>query len=427
MLREYQIDLLNKLKLSIKQGHKKICVVAACGSGKSYIIKEIVDGARAKHSRVLVLCHRIELKNQLEDLLGIEVMLYQTATRHLNTIPTPDIIIVDESHLSLNKSYYKIFDYFPNAITIGFTATPVKNNLGGLGLVYDDLVIGVDTKWLIANHYLAPYEYYSFPLLERRELTKDNTGEYEMPVKHKLYGDVIGTYNKLAYGKKAIVFASSIAHSKELCDLFNANGIPAFHLDGNTPEKERTQAIKDFRDGTIKVLCNFLIVAEGLSVDDCDVCILCKPTSSLARYLQSAMRCMRYKEGKTAIIIDHCQNYLEHGMVDDDRGWSLAIKHRTRIDLDEKELVVRQCSKCYRVYEGSSQECPYCHHINAKPKKQIEMEQQAELERIKKVERRKQGMARTFEELVAIGKARGYSNPRGWAYYIMRSRNNDNI
>lgn len=432
MLRDYQLDLFNKTRLSMANGHKHICIVAPCGAGKSYIIDEIIKNAGIKNNQVLLLVHRIELKDQLDSLFNYancQTALYQTATRHIDKIIPPKIIICDESHLSLNPSYYRIFDSFPNSYIIGTTATPVKLNYGGLGAVYDDLVIGVNTKWLIANNYLSNYVLYSKPLINRSELEKDYTGEYKTIYSPKIYGDVIENYKKLADGKKTIVFASSIAHSKEVCEAFNQAGYKAAHLDGDVNKTDRKRIIEDFRDGKINILCNFLIVAEGLSVDDCECCILLKATASLSRYLQSAMRCMRYRPGKTAIIIDHCQNYLEHGLPDEDREWSLESKHH-KISLENNELKIRECKNCLRVYQGSNQECPYCHYINAKPKKQLEIERKQELEEIKHEQiikaKREVGMCRSLESLITLAKKRGYKNPLYWANTILKARNNKN-
>jgi len=88
--------------------------------------------------------------------------------------------------------------------------------------------------------------------------------------------------------------------------------------------------------------------------------------------------------------------------------------------------LARECSNCLRVYRGIDPICPYCGFDNHKTRKQIEADNKAELERIEKIEKRKKrqeiGMAKTYEELVELGRKRGMKNPHGWAYYVMSNR-----
>src|SRR5690625_7974550 len=86
---------------------------------------------------------------------------------------------------------------------------------------------------------------------------------------------------------------------------FQEQGINAVHFDGETPKKERKQIIKDFRKGKITILCNVDLISVGFDCPDVDCCILLRPTDSTALYIQQACRALRYREGKTAIILDH--------------------------------------------------------------------------------------------------------------------------
>ena len=170
-----------------------------------------------------------------------------------------------------------------------------------------------------------------------------------------------------------------------------------------------------FRSGEIQILCNYEIISEGLSVDDCEACLLLRPTKSLILFIQSSMRCMRYKENKTAIILDFVGNYTRFGLPDEDREWKLNYAKK-KTGTQESAIAIRQCSNCFKVYNGNKAECPYCGHDNGKTKEQIKEEEQAELERIKQVEiyQRKQEVwqCKTYGELVEYGKSKGYKNAR---------------
>jgi hypothetical protein len=93
----------------------------------------------------------------------------------------------------------------------------------------------------------------------------------------------------------------------------------------------------------------------------------------------------------------------------------------------EPDIVVRRCDKCQLIYSGTASICPYCGYDNGKTKREIEQERQAELEKIEQLEKKKErmevGRARTYEELVAIGRARGYKSPEWWSRKILASRN----
>lgn len=81
--------------------------------------------------------------------------------------------------------------------------------------------------------------------------------------------------------------------------------------------------MRDFKSGSIKVLCNVDLISEGFDVPDCSVVIMLRPTESLVLDIQQSMRCMRYKPNKVATIIDHVANYTRFGLPDTPRQWSL--------------------------------------------------------------------------------------------------------
>ena len=334
-------------------------------------------------------------------------------------------------HHGLSNTYIKIYKYFPNAKKLFLSATPKRTSGEGLIDISDDIIEGVSTKWLIENKYLSPYEYYSSVLIDCEKL-KIKKGDYDQNSileeidKKQIYGSVIDGYNRFCKGKKAIAFCASIEHSKKVAENFNNIGIKAEHLDGTTHKDKRKDIMDKFRNGEIKILCNYEIISEGLSVDDCEACLLLRPTQSLILFIQSSMRCMRYKEGKTAIILDFVGNYTRHGLPDDDREWKLTYEKTKKNTNSEISISIRQCLKCYKVYKNSNPICPYCGNNNGKTKEEIKQEEKAELERIKQIQKyqRKNEVynCKTMSELVAYAKSKGYQNPGGWAYFILKSR-----
>ena len=190
----------------------------------------------------------------------------------------------------------------------------------------------------------------------------------------------------------------------------------------------------DFRRGAFTVLCNVGIISEGVSIDEVSCCILLRPTESHALYWQQGMRAMRYQPGKVAKIIDCVGNYTRNPLFDADVEWSLRQSLRKRPTINsEGDFCIRSCPKCFKVFK-TAPVCPYCgqeyplHPRELKAHREIELaritaEQAAEAERKRKQARGEQGRARTFSELLALGKERGYQNPAAWAAQVMRGRN----
>lgn len=422
-LRPYQENLINSIKGEIRKGKHSIVAVLGCGGGKSIIQAMIAKGATDKHNRVLFLVHRQELCTQIistftdcgVDFNYCDVSMVQTVSRRLDKIHEPKVIITDECHHALSDTYKKIYDYFPNALKLGFTATPCRMNEGGLGAVFDSLVTSVSTKWLIDNDYLSPYRYFSIKLADTDGVhTKqgdfDKSEIAELMEKSTIYGETVETYLKIADGKKTIVYCASIEASTRTAEQFRNVGITAAHLDGNTPKKEREETMQAFRDNEIQIICNVDLFGEGLDVPDCECVILLRPTKSLTLYIQQSMRSMRYKQDKTALIIDHVGNVFRHGFPDDDRAWSLAAKKRK----EKNEVKIKECPVCFYVMQNTVGKCPECGHEFAKEERaelEVKSAELKELERTDVLKIKPNNYYReikTFDEMELFRKAKGY-------------------
>jgi len=413
------------------QGYKSPCIVSPCGSGKSVMIAEIAKKTILKKNRVLFLVHRKELKEQIADTFNwwgvntdyVEIGMVQTIVRRLEKTIIPNLIITDENHHSLASSYRKIYDCFPSARRVGFTATPVRLNGGGLGDVNDVLIEGPTVTELIEWGNLAPFKYYAPEIIDTSKL-KIRRGEYvasdieDLFQSKAIWGDVVKHYKKLSDGKQAICYCSSIKQSKRMAKEFNDNGIVAKHIDGETPKAEREVAIEYFRQGNIMILCNVDLISEGFDVPDCNTAILLRPTQSLSLYIQQAMRPMRYKEGKTAIIIDHVGNVGRFGTPDMERDWSLEPKKGSNTTVKE-ENPVKQCMECFYTVKRNTIVCPECGYEFKAEEKEV---QQVESELVEvgsfqgfTTDYREPKDCKNMGELYQLAKNKGYKP--GWAYY----------
>lgn len=323
-------------------------------------------------------------------------------------------ILVHNCHHATAKTWKNIIDKYPSVYIIGLTATPCRLDGSPLGNIFDCLIEGVTANWLIDNKYLAPYNYYA-PALKTilPQIKGSDFDSNAILYESRIYGDV----DKYISDKKTIIYCPNIAFSQAI-----AEQVGGVHFDGNTPKKEREHIIHDFKNGKIKILCNVDLIGEGFDVPDCECVMLLRPTMSLSLFIQQSMRCMRYQDNKTAIIYDFVGNCHRHGLPTDEHKWSLNQKLKVRNSNGVPDVITRMCKKCYRVYSGINPICPYCQYDNKKTRKQIEMEKEVELEQIKKIERREQGMAQDLQSLIALGKKRGYKNPTFWAKKILEGR-----
>lgn len=437
-LREYQKILVNDTRKAFSRGSKRPLVVLPCGGGKTacfadmarkHIHKNIIE------NQVWFLVHRQELIDQtLETFEKFNIplnnifvgMVQSLASKIRRGIPLdkPTMIIFDEAHHATAKTWQSIVDYFDDVPTIGLTATPARMSGESLGHIFDEMILGVDEQYLVANGYLAHYDYYAPSIMkndfEMKGSDFDQQKVADLFEKKKIYGDILKYVDN---ERKTIIYCPNIAFSESLASMIKG----AVHFDGSTPKDERRQIVKDFKNGKIRVLLNVDLIGEGFDVPDCDTVILLRPTMSLTLYIQQSMRALRPKpDGRKAIIYDLVGNVFRHGMPTQQKEWSLHTSIKPKNASGEPDLIVRTCQHCLLTYPGTKPTCPFCGKDNGKTRKQIEQEKQEELEKIEMIEKRnkkiEQGIARTFSELVEIGTKRGYKNPQFWAKKIIKSR-----
>ena len=434
-LRAYQSELLEQTRAAYRDGYHAPCIVSPCGSGKSVMMAEMARSATAKGNRVLFLVHRQELCQQIfstfvrwgVDMQLCKIMMVQTATRRLEKLPKPNLIITDENHHSKAAGYRKIYDYWSEVPRVGVTATPIRLNGSGLGDVNDKLIIGPSVKDLIAWGNLSPFKYYAPAVVDTSKL-QIKRGEFvqtdidELFNAKAIYGDVIEHYNKLSAGKQAICYCATIAQSKKMAFEFSKADINARHLDGDTPKAVRARIIDEFRQGGIRILCNVDLISEGFDVPDCHTAILLRPTQSLALYIQQSMRCMRYQPGKTAVIIDHVGNVSRFGPPDMDRVWSLESPKKRKKTADEDGFGIKQCPSCFYVYDKKEPFCPNCGFKPVRSETEMAVIQDVQLVEVESkpmvLDYREPSDCHSLQELQDLAKNRGYKS--GWAWHQAR-------
>lgn len=433
-LRDYQEELVNGLYNSMSKGNQNIMVQSPAGSGKSVTMSEIARRATEKGNRVLFIVHRRELVAQIKgtfiandvDMGLCHVGMVQTVANRIkkDKEPTPAIILVDEAHHALAKTYIDIFEHFPNTFVYGFTATPTKLSNKGFTDIFEDLILGKTVQWLIDNERLAPFKYYSKNLMNDNKLKHKSTGDFSnesisLALEPQIYGDVIDNYKKFANDKKTIIYTHNVESSKEVAEKFNDNGYNALQVDGKTPKQQRELAMELFREGKVNILVNAELYGEGVDVPDCECVILLRPTESLTLFIQQTMRAMRYQPNKQAIIIDHVGNYVRHGLPNTEHDWLEHFNGSNNKSDSKNSIPIKECPECFGVVESAYTICPYCG--SEFPKEEIQeltVDETAELEEVTEemitLNLKAPEDCSSMKELADLGKSLGYKP--GWSY-----------
>lgn len=416
---------------------------------------EIARRTTKNNNRVMFLIHRKEVLQQAvktfnnqdvtPDLLTAGMV--QTLTRRVDKLPIPDVILVDEAHHALAKSYQRILNKFPQAIVLLFTATPHRTGRVQLDRIADDIIVGQSIHELTEKGFLAPFRYFQPPGdFDSKLLKRGSTGDFtndsmQQAMSTKIFGHIVKQYKRIADGMQAVVYTYSVDSAIKIANEFNSEGISAIEVDGTTSKERRTVAVQKFRDQEIKILVNVNLFTEGVDLPNVDCVIMARPTASLALYLQFSMRCLNPRPGKTAIIIDHANNFKSFGYPDDDRDWKKAIisgKQKSKTLLKDPGMSIVTCDYCFAVVKASEVKdgkCPICGKPikvhEAKPISDVDLVE-ATRERKARIKQIIQDQVMTnivdksvselhsFQELAAYGKLHGYKP--GWAYFMAKKK-----
>ncbi len=456
VLRDYQNEIVDRTRDELKR-HRSVLIQSATGSGKTALAAYMIARAAEKGRRAWLMTHRDFLVTQTSAALdlaevphgficaGREFNPYQrvavcgidTVRRRLNRLTPPDLIIWDEAHHTGAKTWGSVYAWAGDKCRhVGLSATPARLDGRGLDRHFGALVNGPSVGWLIARDYLSRYRAFAPSAPDLSSVTR-RAGDYAADQlagvmdTGQIAGNIVGQYKARAHGLRAIYYAVSIDHSRHLVGAFRAASIPATHLDGGSTAAERAGGARAIADGSIRVICNVDLFGEGFDLSASagrDVSVeavgLCRPTQSLTLHLQQIGRALRPKH-EPAIILDHAGNLMRHGLPDDAREWSLAGLSRRQRDADNGPAV-RMCDACFGVFGAGTRVCPYCGAVLGLTPREVEEIAadlvEADRELIRASRKREEQRAKTLTDLIALGYARGYAKPEGWARHVIERR-----
>lgn len=453
LLRGYQSDGLAEIRGHLKSGIRSVLWQMPTGAGKTASTAHMLGNASGRGKRAWFMCHRRELILQSHrafkaggvqhgiiaagfDLAmrrPVQICSVGTVVRRLDRLEAPDLIVWDECHHLAAGTWAAIYARYPNAVHIGLSATPERLDGQGLAGFFQRMVKGPSVADLIRDGYLSPYRMFapSSPDLSGVHSRMGDFVQREVAAvmdKPRVTGDVVAHYRRLAMGRRALMFAVSIETSHRLVAAFNAEGIPAAHVDGETPADQRDKAIERLKCGQLLVVSNVDLFGEGVDLPAVEALLDVAPTMSLTRVMQRWGRVLRMSPGKTdAVILDHAGNCQRHGLPDDVREWSLeGADRRKKAERDPDDAPIKQCSKCYAIspaFLTACRECGVAFPIKVRRVEEVAGTlEEVEAATLRRKAAKEQAMAATPDALVELGRMRGYKDPDGWARHVWSAR-----
>ena len=359
---DYQEDMKERIEKALRL-HRSVMAQMPTGTGKTYLLTAVIDSFVSHNpmEEVWIVAHRRELVSQIDEtvrkfhsysasntsslLSSVKAMSIQWLMRHYDEIEEePGMIVIDEAHHALAKTYKEMWDRFPKAKFLGLTATPCRLNGKGFTDLFDVLVQSWSVPEFISKGRLATYDFVSIKSdgvtqrlidsLQKRGADGDYQNK-EMDMLLNKKPSIERLYRSLEeFGKdrKGIVYAINISHAQKITKLYQEHGVKAIAIDSKTPATERQQDIEAFKKGDIQVLVNVDIFSEGFDCPNVEFVQLARPTLSLAKYLQMVGRGLRVAKGKkNCVIIDNVGLYRVFGLPSQVWNWNTMFEGKLKI------------------------------------------------------------------------------------------------
>ena len=380
IFRDYQSRAINRATKALSK-HGNTLVVAPTGAGKTVMMGGLVG--EVKPERVVILQHRDELVSQnLEKFRRINpkfstslftaenkswagrsiFAMVQTLCRpkNLSTMPALDMMVIDECHHYPSESYKKIVnhakDLNPKIMIAGFTATPMRADKKGLRAAFDNVADQITIRELINLGFLVPpvafvidVEGVKEGLATVRKLANDfDPGQVEAVMNKKVINaEVIKHWKEKAGDRKTIVFCSTVQHAKDVLAVFEAAGVSAAMVDGETHSQQRKNLLRRFKAGDVQVIVNVGVLVEGFDEPTVSCIVLLRPCSFKSTMIQMIGRGLRVvnpRENpgvvkKDCIVLDFGASLITHGNIDVD----IELEGRDGKEGEAGEAPVKVC------------------------------------------------------------------------------------
>ena len=409
-LRRWQQKVIDEFP-DIVKNYRKFILKAPTGAGKTVLASEIIDKFY-KNKKVVVLCHRLVLLEQLErglsskhkvKKLGLSEsgkafdnydILISTNLRSrdflIKAIKICDLLIIDEAHrVSPNGQAYKElldeFDKIDNdkSKLLGLTASPERrtgDQKDQLGLAFDAIIDCADIEELIKEKVLVPAIYKPFFVHDFDHHDLDiSTGDF--PVE-QLANAIINssmieyacriylTERKLI--KEKIIsawFCPDIVVAEKTLEAVKKLNLSVELITAKTPLKKRLEILSNHESGKLECLISVGVLSEGWDNPNCNIIVHLRPTLSKVFWGQSVGRGLRSADNKdSCIVIDVSSNYLTFGPVEK-LAWKLwnhrksYLEFKNRFNWVSKQKYTENRDFTYLLCEGLLEDGNRCSYV----------------------------------------------------------------
>ena len=412
-LRRWQKKVIEEFP-DIVKNYRKFILKAPTGAGKTVLASEIINQFY-KNKKIIVLCHRLVLLEQLEKglsshhkvkKLGLSEdgepfidhdILISTNLRSrdflLKAIKDCDLLIIDEAHrVSPNGQAYKEllveFDKVSkdNSKLLGLTASPERrtgDQKDQLGLAFDAIIDCADIDELIDEGVLVPANYKSFFI---HDLELDNldisTGDFPIEqlsnaiIKSSMIEYSCNIYieekNKMDTPPISAWFCPDVLVAEETKRQIQQRKINVELITAKTPIKERLEILAKHEKGEIECLISVGVLSEGWDNPNCNIIVHLRPTLSKVFWGQSVGRGLRCAENKTScLVIDVSSNYTTFGPVEKLK-WKLwnhrksYLEFKNRFNWVSKQKYTEDRDFTFMLCEGTREDGKRCSLIYKK-------------------------------------------------------------
>ncbi|KAL7627634.1 putative ATP-dependent helicase IRC3 [Parahypoxylon ruwenzoriense] len=358
-LRNYQEECIQSVLTSLKNGHKRLGISLATGSGKTVIFTQLIDRIAPSldgASQTLVLAHRRELVEQAArhctNAYPGKVIEIEMGNMHasgfadvtiasIQSITSGDriskfdpsrfkLVLVDEAHHIVAPGYLKTLEHFglhekrdDSPTLVGVSATFSRFDGLRLGAAIDEIVYHKDyvdmigEKWLSDVVFTTVQSTADISRVRRNAHGDFQPGELSKAVNTTEVNEItVRSWLAKASGRRStLVFCVDLAHVAGLTQTFRRYGIDARFITGETPKVERSERLDAFKRFEFPMLVNCGVFTEGTDIPNIDCVVLARPTRSRNLLVQMIGRGMRLHPEKTNCHIIDMVSSLATGIV----------------------------------------------------------------------------------------------------------------
>lgn len=342
-LRPYQREAIDKIISTFEQGIPKGLITLATGLGKTYVAGCFLRWLFEHYPKynVLVLADKKELLLQFDKSLwtnlpkfiathilhesekptftdGILLSTFQSLDGFLekNTDLKFDIVIVDEAHHAAANTFVTTLEKINPSFLLGLTATPFRKDQRDIKKIFGDPLVKYDVIKALQKGYLANIDYkIKNDNIDINWVAEESKKGYTIrqlnkrifiPQRDEEICDTIFKYWNYKKPQRGIIFCNSSEHAERIEQILRTKfDFPARSLTTRVPDAdERAKRLRLFRVGQIKILTCYDMLNEGVDVPDVDFLVYLRVTHSRTIFLQQLGRGLRYKKGKTLLVLD---------------------------------------------------------------------------------------------------------------------------